>query len=216
MVGRAVGAAGLVATLVLGVLLGAAGMAPAGAQAAEGNVQRWVINPAESEVVYRVSETFLGQMQRAVAVGVTKAIEGEVQADPADLRSMSVGTVRVDISQFTSDQPRRDQRIRQQWLESAKYPVSEFTVTAIEGLPEAFPAGEPVPVKVHGDLKVKEAVRPVVWEGTLALEDGALKGAFETEILMTDFGFDPPSILGVLRADNEVHLTFNFTAEPVP
>jgi len=149
---------------------------------------------------------------RGTAVGVTRAVEGQIRIDPARLQEMEVSPVRVDISQFKSDQPRRDERIRRQWLESAKYPIAQFVVRSVEGLPEQLEAGQAVPVKVHGELTVRETTRPVPGEGVLTFEDGLLKGELETEVLMTDFGFDPPSILGVLRADNEVRLTFNFTA----
>lgn len=192
--------------LALAVTLG--GVWSGAARAAE----LWTIDPERSEVIYRVDETFLQQVTRATAVGVTRAVEGQIRIDPARLQQMEVSPVRVDISQFKSDQPRRDERIRRQWLESAKYPIAQFVVASVEGLPEQYEAGQAVPVKVHGELTVRETTRPVTWEGVLTLEDGLLKGELETEILMTDFDFDPPSILGVLRADNEVHLTFNFTA----
>lgn|GEM_PF-6340437 len=32
--------------------------------------------------------------------------------------------------------------------------------------------------------------------------------------ISTDFGFEPPSILGILRAENEVRLEFRFVARP--
>ena len=47
---------------------------------------------------------------------------------------------------------------------------------------------------------------------TLKLEGTTLNGVAVTQIRMTDFGFDPPSILGVLRAENDVRLEFRFVA----
>ena len=43
-----------------------------------------------------------------------------------------------------------------------------------------------------------------------------LRGTATGTIRMTDFGFDPPAILGILRAENEVRLEFRFTARPAP
>jgi hypothetical protein len=31
---------------------------------------------------------------------------------------------------------------------------------------------------------------------------------------MTDFGFDPPNIAGMLQAENEVNIFFDFVARP--
>lgn len=199
------------AVLLVGTLL-AAGSPAAWANAGS---QRWVFDPSVTEVIYEVNETFLSQMVRATAVGVTTAVEGEVEMNLDDWSTLKVSPVRVDISQFTSDQPRRDQRIRREWLESERYPIAVFVPTAFEGLPEHYVDGEEIAVVVHGELTVRDVTRPVTWEGVIRLSDGMLQGNFQTDILMTDFGFDPPSILGVLRAENEVRLTFNFTAVPV-
>ena len=40
-----------------------------------------------------------------------------------------------------------------------------------------------------------------------------LTGTVQATILMTDFGFDPPSILGLLKAENQVQLELQFTAK---
>lgn len=201
----------LAAVLFVGALLAAGSP---GAWASSGS-QRWVFDPADTEVVYEVNETFLSQMVRATAVGVTKAVEGEVEMDLSDWTTLKVSPVRVDISQFTSDQPRRDERIRREWLESERYPIAVFVPTAFEGLPQQYTDGDEIAITVHGELTVREVTRSVTWEGVLRLSDGMMHGNLQTDVLMTDFGFDPPSILGVLRAENEVHLTFNFTAIPV-
>ena len=54
--------------------------------------------------------------------------------------------------------------------------------------------------------------RPVTFDVSLKLEGEAITGVATTKILMTDFGFNPPSILGILKAGNEVTLEFRFTA----
>jgi len=174
------------------------------------------IDQEQSRVTYRVEETFFGgAIRRGTAVGVTQAVDGTIHFDPANPSAIQVSSVEVDISQFTTDSPRRDERIRREWLESERYPIAVFVPTAFEGLPEHYVDGEEIAVVVHGELTVRDVTRPVTWEGVIRLRDGMLQGNFQTDILMTDFGFDPPSILGVLRAENEVRLTFNFTAVPV-
>ena len=51
-------------------------------------------------------------------------------------------------------------------------------------------------------------MRPPIADG------GRLIGTATAQILMTDFGFDPPAIGDLIRADNEVIITFEFVAEP--
>jgi polyisoprenoid-binding protein YceI len=174
---------------------------------------RYVIVPAESQVTYRVSETFINEGNRLnVAVGVTNAVRGEITINRADPRQSRIGAITVDISRFQSDSVRRDNAIRGRWLESARFPTAEFTPTEITGLPAAYEDGKDLPLQIAGRLKIREVIRLVTFQTTLRLSGATLTGTATTKILMTDFGFRPPSILGILRAENDVQLEFRFTA----
>lgn len=177
--------------------------------------QRFVIVPGESKVTYRVSETFINEGNRLnVAVGITDAIRGEITINRVDPRQSRVGPITVDISRFQSDSPRRDNAIRGRWLESARFPTAEFTPTEITGLPAAYQEGRELHLEITGRLKVRDVARPTTFQTTLILSASTLTGSATTKLLMTDFGFQPPSILGILRAENEVHIEFRFTARP--
>ena len=184
----------------------AASPAPAG-------LERYVIDPAASQASYRVGEVFLNQgNQFNVAVGTTRAIQGEILVDRANPRRSRVGTITVDISQLKSDRSRRDTMIRNQWLESDRFPRAVFTPTQIQGLPDAYAPGRELTVQILGDLKIREVTRPAIFAAKLRLEGETVTGIATTTIHMTDFGFDPPSILGVLKAENEARLEFQFLA----
>ncbi|MDR7402681.1 MAG: YceI family protein [Armatimonadota bacterium] len=209
-------AGGIVAAvLVLGsALAGGAGVSGAAAPAA---VQRFVLVPGESQALYRVGETLFREGNRFnVAVGVTTAVRGEILVDRASPANSRVGPIQVDISQLRSDSPRRDAAIRERWLESARFPTAEFTSTRIDGLPARYEDGREVSLRVTGDLKIREVVRPVTFAATVRLTGQELRGVATARILMTDFGFEPPSILGVLRAQNEVEIEVRFVARPAP
>lgn len=173
------------------------------------------IVPEESQVTYEVGETFLNQNNRyAIAVGRTQQVNGEVRFDQANPRNSSVGALTIDISTFTSDSPRRDNAIRDRWLESARYPLATFTPTAIEGLPETYTSGEEITLTITGDLTVREVTRPTTFTVTGAIDGETMRGVAETQIKMTDFGFQPPDIAGVLRAEDDVKISFSFVARP--
>jgi len=195
----------------------AAGVALAAAPAASVGLERFAIVPEESQVSYHVGETFFNEDNRFnVAVGVTHGVQGEILVDRAHPRQSRVGTITVDISQFTSDSGRRDRAIRRRWLESARYPTATFTPTAIEGLPDAIVEGQEIPVRISGNLRVRDVTRPVMFSGPLKLQGATLTGTVRATIQMTDFGFDPPSILGFLKAENQATLDFQFTARRTP
>ena len=212
---RCRGLAGLL--LVLGVAAGtwstALGAVPSTPAPGGEGLERYIIVPSESSVTYRVGEIFFDQgNQFNVAVGTTNAVQGEAFIDRASPRRSRVGTITIDISQFKSDHARRDNAIRTGWLESERYPMAVFTPTAMQGLPDTYTPGQEVPVQISGALKIREVTRPSTFAARLRLDGDVLTGVATTTIRMTDFGFEPPSILGILKAENEVKLEFHFVA----
>jgi polyisoprenoid-binding protein YceI len=211
---QGVGIAGVILALVAaGVTVRAGSEVTAQAAQAPAGTQRFVIVPGESTVTYRVNETFISEGNRLnTAEGVTTAVRGEIFVDRARPSASRIGTITIDISQFRSDSARRDNAIRDRWLESLRFPMAEFTPTQVQGLPPAYEEGREVPVQITGGLKIRTVTRPTTFESTIKLEGATLTVTGRTTIKMTDFGFDPPSILGILRAENEARLEFRFLA----
>jgi polyisoprenoid-binding protein YceI len=200
--------------LLAAVVVGA-GLVSAAAAASPAGGQRFVIVPGESSVTYRVNETFINEGNRLnTAVGVTTAVRGEISIDRARPANSRIGTVTIDISQFKSDSERRDNAIRNRWLESSRFPNAVFTPTSIQGLPDSHQDGREVPVEIAGNLKIRDVTRPVTFASNVKLDGTTLMVAGTTMIKMTDFGFNPPSILGLLRAENDAKLEFRFVARP--
>jgi len=173
------------------------------------------IDAAQSEVRYEVGETFFNQNNRFnLAIGRTQGVAGDVLVDFAQPSNSEIGEIVIDVSQFTSDESRRDNFIRRDGLESARYPLARFVPRSIEGLPEQVAVGDQVSFTISGDLTVKETTRSVTWNVTLSLEDGRLVGSASTEILMSDFGVGPIQ-LATLLTEDLVKLFFDFVAMPV-
>lgn len=199
----------------LAILAGSNGYAAAVAATASPTVDpaRFAIVATASTVTYRVSETFFTGNQVGTAVGTTHAIQGEIFVDRAHPANSRIGTITIDISTFQSDRPRRDRAIREEWLESSRFPTATFTPTSIQGLPPTYTDGQPIPVHIAGNLRVRDVTKPVIFTGTVRLAGDTLTGSFQTMVLMTDFGFEPPSIAGMLKAENQVKLDLQFTAQ---
>ncbi len=179
-----------------------------------GNSVVFVINPEESEISYEVGETFINQDNRfAVAVGRTTQIDGEIIVDPVDPSSSTLSQIKVDISQLTSDNSRRDNALRDRFLLSSQYPIATFTPTEISGLPENYKDGERIEFQVTGDLSVREVTSPVAFDVSVEIQGDTLEGEASTTILMSDFEVGPISIAGILNTEDEVSLNFKFKAE---
>ncbi|NTU80544.1 MAG: YceI family protein [Chloroflexales bacterium] len=192
----------------------AATEAPAAATTSD-TVAVFRIVPAESQVTYEVGETFLNQNNRfAVAVGNTQEISGAVSLDRASPRNSEVSPIQIDISTFASDSARRDNAIRDRWLESARFPIATFVPTQIEGLPETYSDGQELTLTITGDLTVRDVTKPVTFTVTGKVVDEEMSGVASAQIKMSDFGFTPPDIAGMLRAEDDVKITFTFLARP--
>lgn len=176
--------------------------------------QTFRILPEQSEVRYEVGEVFFREGNRFnVAIGITKVISGEVRVDRAQPRNSTIGPIVIDISAFQSDRARRDQFIRERWLESARFPKATFTPTRIDGLLERHVEGAKLALRVTGELTIREVTKPTTFAVTAQLQGDTLTATGTTTVRMTDFGFDPPEILGTLKAENEAKLVFTFVAQ---
>lgn len=173
------------------------------------------IVPGESQLQYEVGEVFISENNRfAVAVGVTSQIQGEIMVDSTAPQNSSLGTITADISQFKSDSGRRDNAIRTRFLESQRFPTVTFVPAQIEGLPASYEPGQEIPLKISGDLTIRDVTKPVSFEAVVRLSEGQLSGQATTTILMSDFGFGPISIAGILKTEDQAKVTLTFVARP--
>lgn len=187
--------------------------APTAAAGAAAGTRTFTIVPEQSEASYEVQEQFLSRDLPNQAIGKTNAVQGEFQISLDGKPSGKVTNITVDLSKLASDESRRDNRIRQQWLESSKYPNAVFTSTEAQGLPESYTEGQDVNFKLTGDMTIRDVTKPVTFDVTGKLQGDTITGSAKTQIMMADFGIDPPSIAGMLTVKDGVTITLNFTAK---
>jgi polyisoprenoid-binding protein YceI len=186
------------------------------ATATSAGALRFVITQDTSKATYTVQETFVGR-GLATAVGSTSAITGEITIDRQNPSRSQIGTITVDISKLTSDSSQRDNRIRGQWLESSQYPNATFTPKRLEGLPTtAYTEGQELTFKIVGDLTIRNVTKEVTFDAKGKIGGDTFSGTATTGFKMTDFGFDPPSIAGVLSSENAVALALTIEAKRAP
>jgi polyisoprenoid-binding protein YceI len=168
---------------------------------------------AESEACYMVGEIFLGEDSFNLAVGVTHSIDAEVAVDRNNIANSQISDITINISEFTSDQPRRDGIIRQRWLESNKFPFAKFAEAKIVGLPaRPYKDAESLNFRITGKLTVRDVTKDVTFNATGVLTGKVLVVTAFTDVLMTDFGFEPPSVGGFVQANNELRIVLNLVA----
>ena len=162
---------------------------------------------------YSVGEYFLNQGNRyAYAVGVTSVVSGEIAVDYDNPDASTIGAITVDISAFQSDKSRRDNAIRDRWLQSSKFPLAVFSPTELRGIPQSYTPGKVLNIEVEGNLLVRDVSRATVFAVNVSIEGERLTGKAVARVQMTDFGFEPPSVAGLIEAENDVDIIFEFVA----
>ncbi len=173
------------------------------------------IDPKQSKATYRVGEVFLENNRFNTAVGTTSAVSGEIRVDKEKPSDSRMGEIVIDVSQLKSDQERRDDAIRRNWLESKKYPLARFRNARLSGLPASVTEGKPFTFEATGDMTVRKATREVTWDVTATLDGDTLRGRATTKLQMSSFGIEPPNIAGFVKAEDEIALSLDFVADAV-
>ncbi|NJO00018.1 MAG: YceI family protein [Anaerolineales bacterium] len=169
----------------------------------------------QSEATYQVQEEFFNRPVSIVnPIGSTKAIEGQFQLTISGSQvQLADNQFTVDLRTLTSDEGRRDERIRNEWLESNTYPNAVFKATSIENFPADAVEGQDVSFQVTGDMTVREVTKPQTFDVTARLDGNIFSGTATSYLLMRDYGFEPPSVMGILEVADGVTVTVKFTAQ---
>ncbi|MDA0770396.1 MAG: YceI family protein [Chloroflexi bacterium] len=186
------------------------------------HIRTFRIVPEASEARYEVDEEliFLGiSLNRAI--GRTSELSGEFSfyQDSTDEQFLVVtsGHFQVDLSKLKSDDTRRDERIRDQWLESFRFPLAVFEAKEVGEFPNDVLGVTTNAVNWTFELKGDMTVREVTREETLVVQvniiDGNMDGTVTTHLKMKDYGFSPPNISGLMKVEEGVDVVVEFRAE---
>jgi polyisoprenoid-binding protein YceI len=169
----------------------------------------WTVDPGASFVGYRVREQLASLPAPSDAVGRTAAVTGSLQIDGPEI---SVVEVTADLTQLTSDESRRDDRIRSSGLETDAFPEATFTLTepiVFETEPED---GETVEVTASGDLTLHGVTRSVEIPIQARRTGDTIEVVGSLEITFADYDIAAPSFGGFVTVQDhgtiELQLTF--------
>lgn len=174
----------------------------------------FTLQTGASQATYAVHEELFGQeVGSRTTVGGTAQVEGTMvlTIDPSNGGiALGENQITVNLESLSSNEERRDNRIRDEWLESSTYPIATFVATGIQGFPVGVQPGQEVTFQLVGDLTIRDVTRPTTFTTTAILNEDLITGTATTNILMRDFGFEPPSVMGVLSVTDGVTVTLIF------
>jgi polyisoprenoid-binding protein YceI len=186
-----------------------AGLASLTAQEAPAGATR--IEIAEgSTAEYRVREQLARLDLPNDAIGRTTSVSGSFSiAGDGSIRPG--GRLRVDLRDITSDADMRDNFIRRNTLETARYPYADFVPRRIEGLP-ALPASGPATFRLIGDMTIHGVTKELAWDVEATFAPDTVRGEASTRFPFATFDLTIPKVFGLLSVDDDIRLVLNITA----
>ena len=167
----------------------------------------------ESEARYLVEEELAG-VGATTAIGRTNAFIGSILFDEEGM-PLPCSQFFVDLRTLTSDEPRRDNYLYNNTLETQTYPLASFVLTGVEGLEGALEEGKETTLTLLGDLTIHGVTRAVAWQATVTLDGDQLTGSATLPFEMPDFDIEPPRVGAVVSLDETVTLEIDVTAQRV-
>lgn len=158
---------------------------------------------------YRVREQLANLPAQSDAVGRTESITGEATiAVAGDVLEVSTGRFEADLSTMTSDNGRRDRRLQESAIETARFPTATFVLTSPVAVPAEALSGLPADVTLAGDLTLHGVTKNVQIPAQARLADGRIEVVGRLTFPFSDFAIEPPNIAGFVSVENEGTLEF--------
>jgi len=174
--------------------------------------KQFVIDTAQSSAQYAVNEVFLQENRPYHAVGTTNVVTGTFVVATEGVPAGKVTKIQVDLRALQSDSGRRDNAIRERWLESNTYPYAEFVSTNALNLPASYQPGSQVSFNLVGDMTIHGVTKSVEWLVDGTLTGDTVRGQATTTINMSDFGITAPNIANMIKVEDQVELLVQFVA----
>ena len=188
---------------------------PATSTAVDGDVAGTWNVAADSVAGYRVREQLANLPAESDAVGRTDQVTGSITVESdGTTTTLTAADLTVDMTSLTSDESRRDNRLRREGLETDTYPTATFTLTAPVEVPAAALTGTPSDVTLTGDLTLHGVTKSVQIPAQAQLVDGTIQVAGSITFPLSDYGIVAPNIGGFIVSiadDGTLEFLVNFS-----
>ena len=172
---------------------------------------RLVIDTTATEVRYRVRERLVGKDLDNDAIGVTRAVSGQIALAADGSVVPDESKITIDVTGLKSDQDRRDGFVRRRLLVTDSFPSVIFAPTAIKDGPTTIPASGNGTFTLVGNLTVRGVTRPTTWTVKARYLPTSVLGSAATAFTFSDFTITQPRVPIVLSVSDTIKLEGDFT-----
>ena len=161
-----------------------------------------------SKAEYRVREQLARLNFPNDAVGATESVTGAIVIGP-DGSFAPDSKVTVDMRTLRTDEPKRDGFVRENTLETTRYPLAEFVPRRQKGLASPIPTSGSATFQLIGDMTLHGVTSELTWDvaGTFAAD--AVTAKATTRFNFARFKITIPRVFGLLSVDDDIRLELN-------
>ena len=111
---------------------------------------------------------------------------------------MTAATIGVDTTTIASDRSQRDNRMRNEGLQTDSFPTASFTLTAPVDVPAEALTGAVVDVTLHGDLTLHGVTKTVDIPAKAQVSNGQIQIQGSITFPLSDYSITAPNIGGFI------------------
>lgn len=162
---------------------------------------------ASSKTTVRVREVLASIRAPGDAVLTATGMSGSFTLE-RDGSFSATSKITADLTTLVSDERRRDAFIKDETLETRRFPTAEFVPTKVTGLTLPLPAGGEMTFTLSGRMTIHGTTKDVSFS-VKATRSGALLTATATAdpaFRFADFGLRKPLVASVLSIEDDIRL----------
>jgi polyisoprenoid-binding protein YceI len=166
-----------------------------------------------SKVTVRVREVLAQIRAPGDAVLSTSAVKGSFTLN-ADGTFAATSKITVDLTTLRSDQSQRDQFIKDNTLETRRFPTAAFTPSQASGLPLPLPANADMKFTLTGEITIHGVTKTVSFAITATRAGSRLTATAVAEPAwkFAAFGMTVPRVASVLSIEDDIRVEIALVA----
>ncbi len=160
-----------------------------------------------SKATVRVREVVARIRAPGDALLSTSAVKGSFTLN-ADGTFAPTSKIAVDLTTLRSDQSQRDQYIKDNTLQTRRFPSAEFVPTKATGVPLPLPANADMKFTLTGDITIHGVTKSVTFAVAAARAGSklAVTATAEPAWKFADFGMTVPRVASVLSIEDDIRV----------
>ena len=158
-----------------------------------------------SKAEYRVREQLARLNFPNDAVGTTESVTGAIVVN-ANGSFAPESKLTVDMRSLRTDEPKRDGFVRENTLETNRYPNAEFVPKRHKGMPTPLPASGSANFQLIGDLTLHGVTAEQVWDVAATFAANAVTAKATSRFNFAKYKITVPRVFGLLSVDDDIRL----------